>query len=294
MGVLPSGVRQRVVRWLIRVAGYQPSGRTRRWLLGGAAVLFLGLTAVALPRIARFELDAVWVAVAVAVSLLTPLVNAVEYWLAGRWVGVDVSPGQALQVTVLASAANLAPVPGAVVVRGRELFSHGGDVGQITRALAAIGVGWVAVALAAAGLALVGMGATVPGLLFLAAVALSTALLLLIVPNGVRRDAAALQVAPLEAASVAVQAVRIYAVFQAFGFKVGGLQALGFPAAGAVASGVGLFPGGLGLRELLSGGIAPLLGLAPAVGVLGAAADRIVGLGVLTLASVLIILAGET
>jgi len=79
--------------------------------------------------------------------------------------------------------------------------------------------------------------------------------------------------------------------------------ALGFPApvrdamalalAATVSSAIGLFPGGLGIRELLSAAVAGLTGFDPAVGLVVSAVDRIVVLVVVGLCSLVMLVSGS-
>lgn len=217
--------------------------------------------------------------------------NALEYWIVGRWVGVPVQPVRAFRVTVLASVGNLAPLPGAALIRGRELFSQGADAGGIARSLTLIGMTWLVLSMLALGVAVATRGNISLGL-FLAGVSMvgvvPMAMLLSNFENGIVALSHSILV---ETVSVAVHAGRLYTVFKAFGVEISIVQAFGFPVAAAVASVVGVLPGGLGLSELLAGGVAPFVGLDPALGVLATVADRIIGLAVLGLISALLIFA---
>ena len=57
------------------------------------------------------------------------------------------------------------------------------------------------------------------------------------------------------------------------------------------ASAIGIFPGGLGIRELLSGLIAPAVGLPASVGLIGTSVERVVGLATLSVMAVVVLLA---
>ena len=55
------------------------------------------------------------------------------------------------------------------------------------------------------------------------------------------------------------------------------------------ASAVGFLPGGIGLREVIAAGLAPLVGLPASLGYLSAALDRVVGLTVLVPVTLLLV-----
>ena len=61
----------------------------------------------------------------------------------------------------------------------------------------------------------------------------------------------------------------------------------------AAASAVGILPGGLGLREILAGALAPLVGLNSAVALFAVSVDRIIGLVVLALMSGALVFVGK-
>ena len=87
---------------------------------------------------------------------------------------------------------------------------------------------------------------------------------------------------------------RLTLILAALGYGLSVSDAAALAAAGIVASAAGLFPGGLGLRELLSGVAAGVVGLDPAVGVVVAAVDRLVTLAVLAVVSAVLVATGST
>jgi uncharacterized protein (TIRG00374 family) len=89
----------------------------------------------------------------------------------------------------------------------------------------------------------------------------------------------------LEVGSVACATLRIVLLLAALGHDPSAPDAAALAAAGIVASAVGLFPGGLGLRELLSGLTAEAVGLDPSLAVVVAALDRLVTIVVVGTAS---------
>lgn len=271
-------------RWLRRTAGEmahrRPGAGSRRVILGAAAVLFVAATAVAASNLPPVELDARWLVPVGFLAGMMASLNAAEYWLAARWVGVHVSPRSAFSVTVLATAANLAPIPGAVLVRGHALLSEGGEAAEAGRALATIGLAWVGVALCVAAASLAGVGRAAAGSFVALAGVGALAIVLPLRPERLS-PRGLVGCLTLELAAVIVQGLRLSLVFLALGLEGRFVRALALPAAGAVASAAGVVPGGLGLRELLAGGIAPLVGIPAAEGVTATAVDRIVGLLIL-------------
>lgn len=286
-------IRGRVVSWILDVANRRWSRRAHSWLLVVALVLFLLSVGLALPRVAHLQVDLGWLGLAAGVSALLPLLNATEYWLAARWVGVSVTPLQSIRITVLASAANLAPLPGAALVRGRELYNLGGELQAVTRSLAAIAMSWLSVSLSATAISIALVGSASVAVGFLSVTLVSAGLIIFLLPTESGRSMAMLECVLLEVAIVGVQGTAIYAAFHALSLDISLVQAIGLPAAGAVSSAIGVLPGGLGLREVLAGGLAPLLGLEPSTGVLGTAADRVIGLTALAVVSSVVAISAD-
>jgi hypothetical protein len=100
----------------------------------------------------------------------------------------------------------------------------------------------------------------------------------------------AIQVIAVEAVLVVLTAVRLAGVLNAIGVGVSATQAVALSLSDALAAAVGVFPGGLGLREAMAGGLSVLIDLPPAAGVLAAALDRVAALLILSLAAALVIM----
>jgi uncharacterized membrane protein YbhN (UPF0104 family) len=98
-----------------------------------------------------------------------------------------------------------------------------------------------------------------------------------------------LQFLAVESATVAVSAVRIYLAFHIVGLSVSAGQAVALTAAQIIAAAIGFFPAGLGLRELIAGGIASAVGVAVSAAVASTVVDRLfgqIGLSVMAMALV--------
>lgn len=266
---------------LIALARARPPESIRASLLGIALLVFVVVMVLAVLRLPSFQLHGRWVLVAALAAMVTFTVNVGEFWLAARWLNVRVRAREAVQVSILASAANLAPIPGAILVRARDLFSRGAEGSEITRALATIGAAWVAVSLLVAGVSLYlaeQLAFSISALLLGVLVIFSLPLLV------ARSSSAALQVwqaVSVESFSVAAHAAAYFATYRALGFDAEKWQVLTLPLAGALSNASGFVPGGLGLRELLAGALVELVSLPASTGVIASAFDRILGLVVL-------------
>jgi hypothetical protein len=293
--------RRRIVAGftMLRGSGWTRSAHTRRVLLVGGLALFVTTAVVAVRRLPFSQLDPQpeLLATACVVSLLGTFVNGAEYKLSAHLLGGSVGVRQSTRIAVLASAANLLPIPGAALVKMESLRRAGHGPRWAASVTLAIGLTWVGVAGMVAGGALLAAGdARLPALVALAvgfgALAVS---LVLFSQRGFPGSAwrALLLTIPLEAVGVTLTAVRFLVVMRVVGFDATFPEAAAIAAAAIVATAAGVFPGGLGLGELLSAGVAAAIGMPASVGAVASALDRVVNLSVLALALLAVLLVGR-
>jgi uncharacterized membrane protein YbhN (UPF0104 family) len=288
VGSVAASMRDRIgtlVEW-------EPSGSTRRLILAIAGVVFITTTLVAVSNLPPARLEPSWLVTAGVLALFIPVANSLELVLAGRWVGATVGWQEAFSVTVVASAANLAPLPGAALVRAKTLLRKGAGSTGTSRVLAVIGVGWIAAAMwvASAAAAASGHGWLAGGALVVAVA--GTAMLPVLLPEGCRSAKNVVLCLLLEAAAVSLQGVRLVLILQGLGYEGRLLQTMILPAAGALGNAAGVVPGGLGLREIIAGGLSPLVDLPATHGITAMAADRVLSLGVLAMMALGLVLLG--
>jgi hypothetical protein len=229
----------------------------------------------------------------VVVVLLAPattILNGLEYAGAARLVGQHPRLRSSVRVAVLGTAANLLPLPGAVLVRVEAMRRGGAGVKRSTAASAAAAMLWASAAAALAGAALVvGRPAIGAGLVALALVAGLAGTLAGMRVAGrsdvMRPEVAVLRLFAIELGSVTVGAVRLVVIGAGLGGGIGFGQAAGLGLANIMAAAAGVFPGGLGLREALSALLAPILDLPAAVGAVAASFDRLLGLPIVVVAA---------
>ncbi len=256
---------------------------------------FVAFVLIMLVAISRFPWDTIddprpnWLVAAVALAPLTLWLNAEEFRLQGRLVEARIGSAEAWRVTVLGSAANLAPIPGSALVRLAALTSATSTV-RAGSSTIAIGLSWLGWSGVLAGLGLITVGATAGGALCLGlgagAVSAST---VVIHRFGSGTLELASRLSAIEIGSVLVGALRLLAVGRGIGLDIDSGQAAALVIGGALATASGIVPAGLGVRELLTEALGRLSGLEPAAGVLIAGFDRIVGLAVLALAAVVVV-----
>jgi hypothetical protein len=267
------------------------------WLMIVAVVLFLVFTIVAFRHLPHIDKPVRWELLVIAGLVVVPAItvlNALEFRLMAHLAHHHPPILEILQVTILGSAANLLPVPGAVVVRLANLRKAGVRVSRGLNLTAIIGLTWVGAACALGGIAelwshlgfaLVVLAIGV-GLLGLAVVLLSRIL------DPGTRAAGAVELLAIESGFVLMQAFRLFLVASALRFNVSYAQSTTLVIAAVSAAAIGFLPAGLGAREAIAAALSPIVGFPAAVGLVITAVDRIVNLlvllmfaGVVTLAT---------
>jgi len=271
------------------------SPKARQWLLVFALVLFVVISVgsfLGLPDGVHFR----WWALPLLALVTTPLTvaaNSAEFRVMGAINGHSIRWLAAARLTVIAGAANLLPLPGGIVIRTQALRKAGSSYRHALAANAAAGLAWIAMGclviaalfvaaprtrLAAVLLAAAGVGALVAVRAILRRIDHSTATRFLV------------QLILIEAATVVVSGARIYLAFRLIGLTASAAQSVALTASQIIAAAVGVFPAGLGLRELLAGGIGSAVDLPLSASVAATASDRIAGqLGLAVLAGLLLL-----
>ncbi len=285
--------RPQLARWSAAVGGLlrrraeQRSPRVERALLVLSALVFLGAGYFAFQRFPDVEGGLEWWPLLLgSVGGVPPTVflNGMEFHTSALMVGHRVPASRALRVTVIANAANLLPLPGAALVRVQALRQLGPGYREAVSATALIGAGWVAITVLIAGVAQLALGSPALGAAWTAVALVGLVIAYAWMSRRVgaeRAPALAVRVALIEVAFVVVNGLRLFLIIEGLGFDVDATQAVALTVAGAAAAAVGIFPGGLGLREAIAAGISPLVGLPVAVGLMATVVHRLASFAVL-------------
>lgn len=269
----------------IRSAAATPRGKAISW--AAVALLFVGGVVAAfraLPpttRLAHPQLLAIAGLVGVPATLL---VNGARSRVAAELLGSRPTIGACVRISIVSSAANLLPIPGAFLVRVQWLKEIGAGYGAATLTSAMLAGAWIGVSSALAGILQLGDGTVWLGALLLGSgsLALMASWFVLRAQTSRRGAASAsLKLLIIESLAAATAAGRLYLAIVAMGVAITPAQALALTLGAVVASAAGVFPGGLGLREAVCAGLGPLVGLPASVSFIGAAIDRVVGLVVM-------------
>ena len=285
MSFVPS--REELLHRLERLAEYRPSPVTRRVLGVAALLVFLVSLGVAFRHLPALDLRPELLLVVAAGAAAVFGINATELRITGHLSRRRLSWPDAAEKTLWATAANLLPVPGGSLIRLQAVADGPDGWSRATRCTLVPSTAWFAATFLAAGVALVFLGSSA---LALAAVVLGLAATLvtwILMPRDRTSAGTVLSLSALELAFVAASSLRLIALFAALGHPIDVLPAVVLTTASVLATAAGVFPGGLGLRELLSATVAPLLGLPPSLAVLVSALDRVVGLGTVSLLTAL-------
>jgi uncharacterized membrane protein YbhN (UPF0104 family) len=217
--------------------------------------------------------------------------NAVEYRMAARSSGLSLGFLAAMRINVLASAAALLPLPGSVLVRVQGLRSAGATYRTATAAIAVVGVAWTATTFLMAGVAQFVAREFALGVVVLAGGVVLSAVAVVVSrrATGVQYTApAAVAMGAVQVGRVMVQAARFWLLVVALGATASVGQVVALTVAVSVSTAIAIFPGGLGIRELLAAGLAPLIGLPASVSLVVVAVDRLLGLVALGIAGLVL------
>jgi uncharacterized membrane protein YbhN (UPF0104 family) len=112
-------------------------------------------------------------------------------------------------------------------------------------------------------------------------------------PPGTEARVRSAQLFAIEAGIIVIRGLRFWLLM--IGFDLGGsfAGAMVLPVAGVLASAIGFFPSGLGIREVISGGLSGLVGDTAASGILASGLDHVVSLPVMAVLTLIVGLAGR-
>ena len=256
----------------------------KRIILLLAVALFIGGIALSIHLQPDIFSNLDWRPLVVLMAFAVPInifLNALEFRLSARLINRSVGFGNALEITVIGSAANMLPLPGAALTRLVGLKAAGGSYREGAAVTGLIALLWLGVALTVAGAAIALLDDDLLGSLFIAAgiIVMFAALAAMV---KISRDwPLSFLTATVKVLFVALDATRLYLCLIGLGIDANYLQASAFVVASVVGSAVSIVPAGLGIREAASAALAPVVGLAASVGFLATALNHLLGMLVL-------------
>jgi len=271
-------------------------GSQSPWLLIVAFSAFVVFTVLAVRSLPHIDKPVRWELIVVAALVGVPVVvglNALEFRLMAHFAHHHPPMLEIVQITVLGSAANLLPVPGAMMVRLANLRKAGVRVTHGLNLSAIIGLAWLGTAGLLGGAVQLGshtafaLVAMAIGSILLAV----GALMLTRALDPGTRVAGALELFAIECAFILTQAFRLFLVAAALRFDVSYAQSTTLVIAAVAAAAIGFLPSGLGAREGIAALLAPIVGFPAAVGLVITAVDRLISLVVLSVLAGIVTLA---
>jgi len=238
-----------------------------------------------------------WHPIGLIALVITPamvVLGALEFQLMARGLGSRQNMTRALHVTVVGTAVNLLPIPGAMMTRVTALKLQGASVKSGGLLTLLIGILWLGTALLLGGLGPLLVGQSLIGMALLLAGIAVTAVAGLLIRQIVKSAAIVFSLLAVRVVAVALDGLRVYLALKAIGFDIGLAYAMLFTLASAFGSALSVIPAGLGIRELFSGGLAPLVGIPAAAGFVAAFVIRLTDLAVIFGAALLLGFRGDT
>ncbi len=275
-----------VTAWIAAASDLTKHGglKLKRTVLLLAVILFAGGIILSIRHQPDIFSDLDWRPIALLVAFCVPLaifLNALEFELSARLIKRRVSIGRALEITLIGSAANMLPLPGAALTRVLGLKAAGAGYKEGAAVTGLIALVWLGVALAVSGAAITLLDNVALGPVLVGIGALVTVFAVTTLGRISRNWPLSFLTAIVKVAFVALDALRIYLCLLGLGIDADYLQASAFVIAGVVGSAVSVVPAGLGIREAVSAALAPVVGLVASVGFLAASLNRLLGMLIL-------------
>ncbi len=248
-----------------------------------ALACFIGGLVIALqnrPQ-ALDKLDWNFMVIVVLIGIpITLALNTFEFVLSGRLIGRRIAFIQALEVTIMGSAANLLPLPGGMGVRVLGLKSSGASYRDSISTTLFIALIWLGVSFTYAG---IWIHLVAPGLTAFAFVITG---LLILIPSLIsairmtREYQTPCLIVGVKLAVVVADVCTVFLCLLAIGTVASFGQASAFAISGPLGSAVSIVPAGLGIRETVSAVVSPIVGLSTAAGFIATALNRLLGYSV--------------
>lgn len=270
--------------------------RVKKAILVAAALLLLCAVLFAVAANPDLLLKADITAILIVLFLGVPasvLANVSEFQKFSNLLGRKFRYGDAFRITIVSSAANLLPIPGATLVRIAVLKSKHVSARSVMLATVLVAGAWLSITLLVTGV--VGIGYVAPSVastLVLAGVAGFAAASAYSV-WAFRSLWAWIELALSKFVLVGCEAFRIYFCLVAVGGAPSLFQVASLLPSSVIGSAISLVPAGLGVREAVGALIAPLVSLDAAMVLVAMTLNRLLGLMIVAPAAAFIASRGE-
>ncbi|WP_260483666.1 hypothetical protein [Sphingomicrobium flavum] len=253
-------------------------------------ILFVGgiyLSLRATPDIlARLEFAPFILLILIGAPIHT-LLNGYVLKQSAQFAGKHMPMRNAVELTLMGSAANLLPIPGAILSKIGGLKAHGVEGAKIAKVLVLTALIWGALSFLWAGGAAILLDAPLVGAIFLA-IAGAMGLVTLLLHRGGEGRRPLLNITAVRLLNLPLDAVRFIVLMAIAGVSLNFVEASIFSISGFVATSSMIFPAGLGIYEATVALLSQLVSVEPAVAFLVAVIGRIAYLCGLTLTAILL------
>lgn len=212
---------------------------------------------------------------------LSLLYGGVGLQLLAKVAGLKMAASFAFRRSALAQLAEILPIPGGAIVRAGALVSVGAKVGEGAILVLAAALLWIAIAATGAGFAIYANAEYWGWAIIISGLFVTALIIIWIVKKA--GWSAALQILVHRLFGIALTALRIVCAFAIIGAVLPVESGLIFAFATIAGSAAAIAPAGLGVSEILSAAVAPIVSVGPATAFLAVAVNRIIGLSVTAL-----------
>lgn len=209
---------------------------------------------------------------------LTLIANAFEFILIGASANHRIPFMKAFEISIIASAANMLPLPGGAITRVAWLKNAGVDIKRSAIITFLYALLWLGISFFLSGICIVSTGNDlIAGTFIFFGICVVVSCVYTMIKYNVKH--AIIWGAIFQRTAItAIEAFRIWLCFKAIGADISFIQAGIFLISGVLGSAVSIVPAGLGIREGVSALLAPIAGIHAGTGFLAAAANRIFAL----------------
>lgn len=275
--------------------GFEVSPRSKGIVLLVSLLVFVGGIVFSVRQNPNLVKDISWSFIALILLVGVPItvcINAIRFILTGKVLRQRIPIANALNITVLSTAANMLPLPGGILVRIAGLKTVETSYKEGVSATILIFAVWAAMTClySASALCLMSLRFTlVSMILFFVGIVLLTVSIYTLRKMEVNTWLI-FAVSGNELVATVTDAFRLWLCFLALSETTTFIQSSVLTISAVAGSAVGVIPAGLGLREAVTALIGPVVSVTATAGFVAAALNRLLGLaGILPIALVLLL-----
>lgn len=209
------------------------------------------------------------------------LLNSAQYWLSAAFNGKNPSLRDSVEITIIARAANMLPLPGGTIARVAALKSLGVSIRDGVSINLLLAFVWLGLSFIYSSVWMATIIESIYTLIFLGigvCILLPTVIYLLYMSG---KPKYVLLVLGTKTLMLIVDSAKILLCFYALDISANFAQASALSVSGVLGSAVSIVPAGLGIREAVASILAKMVGLSLSAGFLAVALNRILSMSVI-------------